>query len=727
MTDDMMSYYHGDEPGGETGLLPDPYYWWEAGAMFGALIDYWYYTGDAEYNNVTTRGLLSQVGPYNDYMPPSQKLTEGNDDQGFWGLAVMSAAEFNYPNPPEDQPQWLALAQAVFNTQAARWDMEHCNGGLRWQIFNWNKGFNYKNSISMACFFALAARLALYTGNESYADWADKSWDWMIGTGFMNPDSYFIYDGAHIEANCTDIVPYQWTYNAGGFLHGAAAMYNFTENDIWKERVDKLLDSTNIFFRGPNKDIMTEVACEPVNLCDIDQQSFKAYLSRWLAVTTKWAPWTYDTIMPWLRSSAEAAAETCVAGSNGRMCGMKWSSEVEGWHPDDLLGVGQQMAAMEILIANMMDEVKAPLSSNTGGTSQGDPSAGTEDIGRTEPPTGFQWAKIDAGDRVGGWMVTAVLILFLLTAIAFMIIDDWEREAWDRRKQALMGIKKRRQGMSLPWTEKPSDPLPPAPSSTTSTTARDRRRAQREAESSRMMADDQASDVMEASVVIGVAAAGVMSRVSNRRNSRNSGPHSFMAVGNDQATPSLGTIVPPVPAYKIRTGGSRPSSGESGSSTAVSASNRVFKSHIPQKDGTGIAALDWAQAPGRRNSHPKPQRVYLNRPVQHSKRNIVPELSHLVESGVQSLEATPYQHIKDTLPLTSGGTNESFCYTRNTSSPPGIATRTTTDPTCPFSPPRRSLDGCTTNQPQPSRASHPAPEKIGIAVPETSTPRKYSL
>lgn len=31
---------------GVPGELPQPYYWWEAGAMLGSLIHYWYYTGD---------------------------------------------------------------------------------------------------------------------------------------------------------------------------------------------------------------------------------------------------------------------------------------------------------------------------------------------------------------------------------------------------------------------------------------------------------------------------------------------------------------------------------------------------------------------------------------------------------------------------------------------------------------------------------------------------------
>jgi mannan endo-1,6-alpha-mannosidase len=155
----MMLNYTGNQTGGIPGNLPDPYYWWEAGAMFGSLIDYWYYTGDTSYNNVVSQAMLYQVGPDNDYMPPNQTKTEGNDDQGFWGLAAMSAAETNFQNPPAGQPQWLALAQAVFNTQATRWDTTTCGGGLRWQIFTFNQGYNYKNSISNGIFFNLGARL----------------------------------------------------------------------------------------------------------------------------------------------------------------------------------------------------------------------------------------------------------------------------------------------------------------------------------------------------------------------------------------------------------------------------------------------------------------------------------------------------------------------------------------------------------------------------------------
>lgn len=397
---------------------------WEAGALMGALIDYWYYTGDTTYNAKTTQGLLHQVGPNDDYMPPNQTMTEGNDDQGFWGMAVMSAAEYQFPDPPAGKPGWLALAQAVFNTQAYRWDAADCGGGLRWQIFTWNNGFNYKNSISQACFFNIAARLALYTGNQSYADWADKTWNWMEAANLIEDKTYYIYDGVHIE-NCSDITPYQWSYNAGGFLLGAAAMYNYTTGaarETWRERTEGLLNGTMVFFQGNNSDIMTEVACEPVNLCDVDQQSFKAYLSRWMAATTKWAPWTYTKIKPLMESSAKAAASQCKGGDNGRMCGLKWTDEGKY---DGSTGVGQQMAAMEVVLANLIHEVKEPVTNSTGGTSAGDPGAGGSDQGRTDPYSILDSYKaITTGDRAGAGILTAAVLMMLLALVAFMVLDE---------------------------------------------------------------------------------------------------------------------------------------------------------------------------------------------------------------------------------------------------------------------------------------------------------------
>jgi mannan endo-1,6-alpha-mannosidase len=190
------------------------------------MINYWYLTGDTTYNNVTQQALLHQAGDSGDFMPLNQTKTEGNDDQGFWGMAAMTAAETRFQDPPDSSPGWLALAQGVFNTQAARYDIATCNGGFRWQIFRFNKGYDYKNTISNGCFFNLAARLALYTGNATYADWALKTFNWVTGVGLISP-TYEVYDGTQITDNCTQKDHTRWTYNAGIYLLGSAVMYNY--------------------------------------------------------------------------------------------------------------------------------------------------------------------------------------------------------------------------------------------------------------------------------------------------------------------------------------------------------------------------------------------------------------------------------------------------------------------------------------------------------------------
>ncbi|KAI1824758.1 cell wall glycosyl hydrolase [Xylaria intraflava] len=409
----LLKYYTGNNTGDVAGNLPAPYYWWEAGAMFGTLIDYWFYTGDETYVNVTTQAMLHQVGDNADYMPANQTKSEGNDDQGFWAMAALSAAENKFPNPPPDQPQWLALAQAVFNEYVSRWDPATCNGGIRWQIFTFNNGWDYKNSISNGCFFNVAARLARYTGNQTYADWAEKIYDWVEQTKFIDAD-YNIWDGAGTDGDCSSITRQQWTYNAGIYLHGASIMLNVTKgNDTWAQRTVGLANRTAHFFFN-NSGIAIEPACEVSNTCDLDELSFKGHLMRWMAVSSVMAPSIYDTLMPLVRSTAEAAAMQCSGsppadqfkGQPGTACGFKWTQKGTF---DGLVGVGQQMNALSAIQYNLVkkgNSAQVPATSTTGGTSNGNVNAGVPAASKL--PT---LAPITTGDRVAaGFLTTAVLL-----------------------------------------------------------------------------------------------------------------------------------------------------------------------------------------------------------------------------------------------------------------------------------------------------------------------------
>jgi mannan endo-1,6-alpha-mannosidase len=272
----------------------------------------------------------------------------------------MSALENQYPSPPSDQPSWLVLAQNLFDNQASRWDTTSCGGGLKWQIYPSNSyGYEYKNSISNGGFFQLAARLARYTGEQKYTDWAVMIWNWCESVGLISP-SYDVYDGSNDLINCSQLDHTQWSYNVAIFIEGAAALYNLTGADIWMQRTQGLLDAAGIFFSPfPNaSNVMYEAACEPYETCNTDQQSFKAYMSRWLAKTSVLAPFTAVNIQPMLEASALAAAASCSGGADGVTCGTKWYTNA--W--DGTWGAGQQLSALEVVQALLIANAGPPYS-----------------------------------------------------------------------------------------------------------------------------------------------------------------------------------------------------------------------------------------------------------------------------------------------------------------------------------------------------------------------------
>ncbi|KAG8629216.1 hypothetical protein KVT40_003081 [Elsinoe batatas] len=268
-----------------------------------------------------------------------------------------------------------------------------------------NKGYNYKNSISNGLFFNIAARLYAYTGNQTYADWAVKAWDWTVDIGLLQ--AWNVYDGADENLDCVKQDHTQWTYNAGIYMYGAATMWNVTQNtemaEQWQARTLGLWNrSTELFFAGDARNILYKVACEPGSNCKVDQLSFKGYLSRWMAVTMQVAPFMTPLIRPYLEASARGAAQRC-AGEAGSTCGTRWYES--GW--DGTTGVGQQMCALETFQALLHTSSPGPLSNKTGGTSAGDPNAGT---GREISIEVGTPRTIGTGDKAGAYIITIIMV-----------------------------------------------------------------------------------------------------------------------------------------------------------------------------------------------------------------------------------------------------------------------------------------------------------------------------
>ena len=391
--------------------------------MMGTYVDYWHYTGDDTYNEEVMEGLTFQAGPERDYQPERHAASLGNDDQGFWGMSAMLAAEVNFPNPPKDQPQWLALAQAVWVTMAAPERHDNvCGGGMRWQIPPYNGGYDYKNTIANGCFFNIGARLARYTGNDTYAKHAEETWDWLWAVNYIDHDNWLVYDGAHDYANCTNIAEATYSYNPAILIQGAAFMYDFTKDKKWEDRLDKLLDSAlKRFFP---KEIAKEYQCEDSITCNRDMVTFKGYMHRWLAQTTTIIPSLADKLRPILRKSAEAAIKQCTGGPSGRACGLRWESG-KYFYPrldkDATSGAGEAMNVFAAVSALLVDqEDKAPVTNTSGGTSAGDPNAGSHSrSGLPDPPR-----PMTTGDRAGAAILTIVILASAVGTFVWSCMPD---------------------------------------------------------------------------------------------------------------------------------------------------------------------------------------------------------------------------------------------------------------------------------------------------------------
>ena len=165
---------------------------------------------------------------------------------------------------------------------------------------------------------------------------------------------------------------------------------------------------------------MSEVSCEwPVKqTCNADQPSFKAYLSRWLAVTTQMAPFTADFIMPRLQMSAAAAAAQCIGPRTGSTCGRRWYQT--GY--DGTAGVGEQMSALSVLQSNLIAKVNPPVTQVQGGTSKSNPSAGSGGDSGTTTTNPIVTRVISTSDKAGAGVLTALTLVLVLGMTWWIII-----------------------------------------------------------------------------------------------------------------------------------------------------------------------------------------------------------------------------------------------------------------------------------------------------------------
>lgn len=370
------SPYYLNKSGAIPGIMQEPYYWYESGVAWGALLDWSIASGNSSLDNFLRHSIKYQSGKYWNFLNLNQSMVEANDDQVVWGMITMDAAEKNFsaPNSEGDDAypdNWLYPAQAIFNSIVPRWDTSLCSGGLRWQIYEWNNGYDYKSMVANGGFFQLAARLARFTNNETYVDWAERIYSWANETNLISavsPDEDWPYkmvrvrDGVNGKNNCSDIAPYEWTYDQGFMMSGCAYLYNHTGNQIWRDRLSGLWSRAQVFF---SNDTLYEASCNPLKgkvTCNNDQRCFKGIFLRSLGLVMRLVPETREWDGMWKKvvTSAEKAAQSCSGGTDNHTCGLSWLKD--GW--DGWYGLGEQINALDAFNTLLIDQYPAPFTAS---------------------------------------------------------------------------------------------------------------------------------------------------------------------------------------------------------------------------------------------------------------------------------------------------------------------------------------------------------------------------
>lgn len=126
---------------------------------------------------------------------------------------------------------------------------------------------------------------------------------------------------------------------------------------------------------------------------------------------TQIAPFTAAKVLPILQKSAQAAITQCTGPPDGTTCGFQWSSGTF----DDSVGAGQTMNVLGAVSSLLVGKAKPPVTQADGGTSTGDPNAGSssDSFKHTAAP-------ITTGDKAGAGILTALVLASALGTFAWM-------------------------------------------------------------------------------------------------------------------------------------------------------------------------------------------------------------------------------------------------------------------------------------------------------------------
>ena len=167
------------------------------------------------------------------------------------------------------------MAEFLFEDMTGGWT-DMYGGGLFWK-----KGETYKNSIANNLFTLLALRLNAHVPekrivDQTYLEWAEKTWKWYLKTGMLNTKHWIIEDG--LQQNGKPNRNQHWTYNQGVAIAVLVEWYQITGDKKTLDVAQKIADS--VMLRMTDKNGILKEINEPHT--GADGYQFKGVFTRHL-------------------------------------------------------------------------------------------------------------------------------------------------------------------------------------------------------------------------------------------------------------------------------------------------------------------------------------------------------------------------------------------------------------------------------------------------------------
>ncbi|KAJ5648619.1 hypothetical protein N7490_004991 [Penicillium lividum] len=326
--------------------------------IYMTLLPFWNTTKNTTYNNLIMRRMESQKSTI---FNASFNSTNTKPSAAIWGLAAMAAAEVDFPT--DSSESWFNCAADLHSKIVWR-NSQSCTGGLTADSPDLlGQQFGYLTGI----YFQLTSRLAYASSGDRrrfYADRASTIWLWSVNNRILDQRDWSINSlvaGTDNDTACFVLKDWKLAASYGLWLSGAVYMFKITNTDLWKTRVDGLLDSTLASFFTQN--MIVEIGDLADGLGAVEQPRYstqpgKGFLALWLASISILMPEVADGIDSKLRSTAITLAQQCDGSSNHTVCGSDWTSSVY----DEAPSFGNTLNVVNILVSNLMISTPATIS-----------------------------------------------------------------------------------------------------------------------------------------------------------------------------------------------------------------------------------------------------------------------------------------------------------------------------------------------------------------------------